>query len=49
MSPPDTRLLIGGERVAGDAGALTVENPAIEAEIAPKEWWYPYGGTGGSG
>jgi acyl-CoA reductase-like NAD-dependent aldehyde dehydrogenase len=20
----------------------------IETEIAPKEWWYPYGGTGGS-
>ncbi len=30
----DTRLLIGGQRVAGEAGALTVENPATEAELA---------------
>jgi acyl-CoA reductase-like NAD-dependent aldehyde dehydrogenase len=98
----DARLLIGGERVQGEGGALGVENPAteeeiasvgipseaqiaaavaelmtlagpfggfkqsglgrelgregleafqetkhvhIETEIAPKEWWYPYGGT----
>jgi acyl-CoA reductase-like NAD-dependent aldehyde dehydrogenase len=24
------------------------EHVHIETEIAPKEWWYPYGGTGGS-
>lgn len=30
----ETRLLIGGELVAGDGPALTVENPATEATIA---------------
>jgi acyl-CoA reductase-like NAD-dependent aldehyde dehydrogenase len=30
----ETRLLIGGEQVAGDGGALAVENPYTESEIA---------------
>jgi len=30
----ETRLLIGGERVAGDGGPLEVENPATEETIA---------------
>jgi acyl-CoA reductase-like NAD-dependent aldehyde dehydrogenase len=30
----ETRLLIGGEQVAGDGGALPVENPYTEAELA---------------
>src|SRR3954453_14356454 len=30
----ETRLLIGGEQVAGDGGALDVENPATEETIA---------------
>jgi betaine-aldehyde dehydrogenase len=30
----ETRLLIGGEQVAGDCGALPVENPYTEAELA---------------
>ena len=29
----ETRLLIGGERVAGDGDALSVENPATEQEV----------------
>jgi acyl-CoA reductase-like NAD-dependent aldehyde dehydrogenase len=31
---PDTRVLIGGERVAGEGGPLAVENPATEETIA---------------
>jgi hypothetical protein len=31
----ETRLLIAGERVAG-------EGEGVPVEIAPKEWWYPY-------
>ena len=34
MSAPDTRLLIGGERVAGDGEPLDVENPYEESVIA---------------
>jgi acyl-CoA reductase-like NAD-dependent aldehyde dehydrogenase len=30
----DTRLLIGGERVAGDGASLEVENPATEEVVA---------------
>jgi acyl-CoA reductase-like NAD-dependent aldehyde dehydrogenase len=30
----ETRLLIGGEQVAGDGGSLPVENPYTEAELA---------------
>src|SRR4051812_13557865 len=30
----ETRLLIGGEQVAGDGGALAVENPATEETVA---------------
>jgi acyl-CoA reductase-like NAD-dependent aldehyde dehydrogenase len=30
----ETRLLIGGEQVAGDGGALDVENPATEETVA---------------
>jgi betaine-aldehyde dehydrogenase len=30
----ETRLLIGGEQVAGDGGALPVENPYTESELA---------------
>jgi hypothetical protein len=30
----DTRLLIAGERVAGEGNRLGVENPATEEEIA---------------
>jgi acyl-CoA reductase-like NAD-dependent aldehyde dehydrogenase len=30
----ETRLLIGGEQVAGDGGALPVENPATEETVA---------------
>jgi hypothetical protein len=29
-APLETRLLIGGEQVAGDGAALEVENPATE-------------------
>ncbi len=34
MSQPDTRLLIGGERVAGAGSRLEVENPYTEQAIA---------------
>jgi acyl-CoA reductase-like NAD-dependent aldehyde dehydrogenase len=34
MGEVDTRILIGGERVAGDGGALEVENPFTEETIA---------------
>jgi len=30
----ETRLLIGGEQVAGDGGTLDVENPATEETVA---------------
>jgi acyl-CoA reductase-like NAD-dependent aldehyde dehydrogenase len=34
MEEPETRLLIGGQQVAGDGERLAVENPATEDEIA---------------
>ena len=34
IAAPDTRLLIGGERVEGEGATLGVENPATEEEIA---------------
>jgi betaine-aldehyde dehydrogenase len=34
VSAPDKRLLIGGERVAGDGASLAVENPATQESIA---------------
>ncbi|MGH2981258.1 MAG: aldehyde dehydrogenase family protein, partial [Solirubrobacterales bacterium] len=34
MAEPETRLLIGGEQVAGDGEPLAVENPATEETIA---------------
>jgi betaine-aldehyde dehydrogenase len=34
MIEPDTRLLIGGERVPGDGAALAIEDPYTEAIIA---------------
>jgi betaine-aldehyde dehydrogenase len=34
MSETETRLLIGGELLAGEGKALTVENPATEEEVA---------------
>jgi hypothetical protein len=40
MAGTETRLLIGGERVAGEGAPLAVENPTTE-------WWYPYGESPG--
>lgn len=46
--------LTGGEQVSGDGESLAVENPYtafqetkhahIKTRLAPKDWWYPYGG-----
>jgi hypothetical protein len=42
MTTPDTRLLISGERAAGDGPGFDAENPYIETVIERKSWWYPY-------
>jgi hypothetical protein len=44
----EVKLLIGGELVEGGGAGLEAfqetKHVHIESELAPKDWWYPYGG-----